>query len=77
MQESEVKNQTTELYNKKSIFEQMGTSGTVQLCKLRCDQPVRHANLCSGLRAILSPQFIKKEFAILSILPRKWHRQRR
>ena len=27
----------------------------------------RHANLCSGLRTILSPQFIKKEFAILSI----------
>ena len=33
----------------------------------------RHANLCSGLRAILSPQLIKKEFAILSILPRMWH----
>ena len=34
----------------------------------------RHANLCSGLRAILSPQLIKKKFAILSILPRMWHR---
>ena len=34
----------------------------------------RHANLCSGLRAILSPQLIKKNFAILSILPRMWHR---
>ena len=33
----------------------------------------RHANLCSGLRAILSPQLIKKEFAIKSILPRKRH----
>ena len=29
----------------------------------------RHANLCSGLRAILSPQLIKKKFAILSIPP--------
>ena len=35
----------------------------------------RHANLCSGLRAILSPQLIKKEFAILSIAPRKRHQR--
>ena len=29
----------------------------------------RHANLCSGLRAILSPQFIKKFLHFLSIAP--------
>ena len=29
----------------------------------------RHANLCSGLRTILSPQFIKKLFQFLSIVP--------
>ena len=34
----------------------------------------RHANLCSGLRVNHSPQFIKKEFASLCILPRKRHR---
>ena len=30
-------------------------------------------NLCSGLRVIHSPQFIKKEFGNLCILPRKRH----
>ena len=28
----------------------------------------RHANLCSGLRAILSPQFIKKKLQFLAEL---------
>ena len=34
-----------------------------------------HANLCSGLRVIHSPQFIKKEFAFPCILPRKRHQR--
>ena len=29
----------------------------------------RHANLCSGLRAILSPQFIKKNLTIFGKIP--------
>ena len=59
-----------------------GVSSTIQLCStllvlesvLQCSNFLhcyvyRHANLCSGLREILSPQFIKKNLKIFGKIP--------